>query len=68
MKLNEVLKQLEIDPKDISVLNLKEKHCPHIMYSGDHSYFARGMNDYEEFEVICNTKDWKYEINIKRYK
>lgn len=68
MKLNEVLNGLEIDPKDISVLNLKERNYPHIMWSGDHSYFAKGTSDYEEFEMMCNNKDWKYEISIKRYK
>lgn len=66
MNLNDILKALKINPKGVITESVKEYSTPEIRY--EHSYFTRITPSEEKFEIIGQDSDWKYVINIKRYK
>lgn len=66
MNFNDILKALKINPKGIITESVKEYSTPEIRY--DHSCFVQITPSEEKFEIIAQDSEWKYVINIKRYK
>ena len=66
MNLNDILKALKINPKGLITESVKEYSTPEIRY--EHSCFVQITPSEEKFEIIGQDSDWKYVINIKRYK
>lgn len=66
MNLIDIMKALKINPKGVITESVKGYSTPKIRYQN--SCFIQITPSEEKFEIIGQDSDWKYVINIKRYK